>query len=178
MRSLTAGILGGMGPQAAIDFQQRIIRHTRALDDSDHIHCLVDNNPAIPSRISHIIDKTGEDPSPVIIDMAQRLEKWGADFIVIPCNTAHYYYDSIQKSVSIPVLNILDLVVDEVLSLKPPGSMVGILGSTAIIRTGLYDDRFREKGIQTVYPDSGVQNVLFDLIKAGKAFTKAGFCLI
>lgn len=168
MTEKTVGIIGGMGPEAAVDFQNRIIRHTRVTDDAGHIHCLVDNNPKIPSRIAHILDQTGEDPGPFISNMAKGLERWGADFIAIPCNTAHYYYDRIQQAVSIPVLNLIDLVVEAVVRMNP-GERVGVLGSTAIIKTGLYDNKFKNLGIQTVYPDGPVQQELFDLIRSIKA---------
>jgi aspartate racemase len=114
------------------------------------------------------VDQTGENPGPFIAAMAKKLEKWGADFLVMPCNTAHYYYDQIQQAVSIPVVNLIDLVVESVVRMNP-GVRVGILGSTAIIKTGLYNDKFRQKGIEPVYPSDPVQQDLFDLIKAIKA---------
>ncbi|RLB91348.1 MAG: aspartate racemase RacD, partial [Deltaproteobacteria bacterium] len=82
------GILGGMGPEATVDLMQRIISLTPALDDIDHIRCIVDNNPKVPSRIKAIIEGDGEDPGPCMADMGRRLESWGADFLVIACNTA------------------------------------------------------------------------------------------
>ncbi len=94
----TVGILGGMGPEATIDLMQRIIRLTPALDDADHIRCIVDNNPKVPSRIKAIIEGDGEDPGPCMADMGRRLGAWGADFLAIACNTAHYYYDAVRAS--------------------------------------------------------------------------------
>ena len=110
MKDKTVGIIGGMGPEATVDLMQRIIRLTPARDDIDHIRCIVDNNPKVPSRIKAIIEKTGEDPGPCMADMGRRLENAGADFLVIACNTAHYYYDAVQKAVSIPVINLIELV--------------------------------------------------------------------
>jgi len=77
--SLTIGVLGGMGPMATIDLLQRIIRLTPALDDVDHIRTLVDNNPKVPSRINHLINRQGENPAPVLVSMAESLESMGAD---------------------------------------------------------------------------------------------------
>ena len=87
--SLTIGVLGGMGPTATIDLLQRIIRLTPALDDVDHIRTLVDNNPQVPSRINYLIKRQGENPAPVLVKMAQGLSAQGADFLIMPCNTAH-----------------------------------------------------------------------------------------
>ena len=108
------GILGGMGPEATVDLMQRIIRLTPALDDADHIRCIVDNNPKVPSRIKAIIEGGGEDPGPCMAEMGRRLESWGADFLVIACNTAHFYYDAVRDAVTIPVINLIDLVANHV----------------------------------------------------------------
>ena len=133
----TVGIIGGMGPEATIDLMQRILRLTPApkgkdMDDIDHIRCLVDNNPKIPSRIKAIIDKDGVDPGPFIADMAKGLESWGADFLAIPCNTAHYYYDIVQSAVNIPVINLIDIVCHHIGTHFPDHDKIGILASTAV----------------------------------------------
>src|SRR5579863_8958181 len=104
MSEKVVGVIGGMGPEATVDFMHRLIAATPARDDADHLHILVDNNPKIPSRIAALIDGTGEDPTPVLRAMARGLEAQGADFLVIPCNTAHHYLPAIAESVRIPLL--------------------------------------------------------------------------
>ncbi len=163
------GILGGMGPEATVDLMQRIIRLTPATDDIDHIRCIVDNNPKVPSRIKAIIEGDGEDPGPCMADMGKRLETWGADFLVIPCNTAHFYYDAVNQAVSIPVLHLIDLVVEKVKKTYPQSQRVGILASPAIRITGLYQKRLAPLGIEPVYPDQKHQEILFKVIKDVKA---------
>ena len=129
------GIIGGMGPEATVDLMQRIIRLTPALDDIDHIRCIVDNNPKVPSRIKAIIEGDGEDPSPCMADMGRRLETFGADFLVIACNTAHYYYAAVQKAVNIPVINMIDIVSHHVKTNFPEQDKIGILASPAVAMT-------------------------------------------
>lgn len=163
------GILGGMGPQATVDLMQRIIRLTKALDDIDHIRCIVDNNPKIPSRIKAIIEKNGEDPGPCMADMAKRLETWGADFLAIACNTAHYYYDEICRAVDIPVINMIDSVLKHLKQNHPLCSKIGILASPAIQITQLYEKKFNRLDIKIVYPDQKYQEMLFHVIKQVKA---------
>src|SRR5436190_10023963 len=97
------GVIGGMGPEATVEFMRRLVAAVPAKDDADHLHVIADNNPKIPSRIKALIEGGGEDPAPVLTAMAQRLEAAGADFLVIPCNTAHYYLPQIAASVRIPV---------------------------------------------------------------------------
>ncbi len=163
------GILGGMGPEATVDLMERIIRLTPALDDIDHIRCIVDNNPKIPSRIKAIIEGGGESPGPCMADMGKRLAAWGVDFLVIPCNTAHFYYDDVNKAVDISVINLIDLVVKEVTTAHPQSSRVGILASPAIRITGLYQQRFENLHITPIYPDAHHQEILFQVIKSVKA---------
>lgn len=157
-----------MGPEATVDLMQRIIALTPALDDIDHIRCLVDNNPKVPSRIKAIIEGDGEDPGPCMADMARRLESWGADFLAIACNTAHYYYEAVSTAVQIPVINLIDLVVSHVKQTSPECSKIGILASPAVRMTGLYEKRCHAVGIEVVYPDPVFQDRLFNVIKAVK----------
>ncbi len=166
----TVGIIGGMGPGATIDLMQRILRLTpapegRDMDDIDHIRCLVDNNPKIPSRIKAIIDKDGEDPGPFIANMAKGLESWGADFLAIPCNTAHYYYDIVQKAVNIPVINLIDIVCNHIKTHFPDHDRIGILASTAVKITQLYSNKLKRFDIKDVWPDSDHQAMLLKVIK-------------
>ncbi len=163
------GILGGMGPEATVDLMQRIIRLTPATDDIDHIRCIVDNNPKVPSRIKAIIEGDGEDPGPCMADMGKRLETWGADFLVIPCNTAHFYYKAVDQAVNIPVIHLIDLVVEKIKTTYPQSRQVGILASPAIRITGLYQERLAPLGIEPVYPDKEHQKILFQVIREVKA---------
>ena len=165
----TVGILGGMGPEATVDIMKRIIRHTPALDDGDHIHCLIDNDPKVPSRIKALIEGTGENPGPHLAQMAARLEKWGADFLIMPCNTAHYYFSYIKDSVSIPVVHIIDLIVDHIVSFSPDIKQIGVTASTAVLKTGLYEERFKAHGIEVIYPNDTLQDELLYVIKKIKA---------
>lgn len=162
------GILGGMGPEATVDLMQRIIHLTPALDDIDHIRCIVDNNPKVPSRIKAIIEGDGEDPGPCMADMGRRLETFGANFLVIACNTAHYYYDAVQSAVNIPVINLIDLVSRYAKTQYPDQDKIGILASPAVAMTGLYTKRFKKLGIKDIWPDPDCQDRLFTVIKEVK----------
>lgn len=167
-REKIVGILGGMGPEATVDLMQRIIQLTPALDDMDHIRCIVDNNPKVPSRIKAIIEGTGENPGPCMAEMGRRLESWGADFLVIPCNTAHYYHKDVNQAVEIPVIHLIDLVVDVVRQTEHRCRKIGILASPAIKITGLYETRFTPFGIEVIYPDPQPQEELLQVIKSVK----------
>lgn len=169
MTEKTVGILGGMGPEATIDLMKRIMRLTPAKDDIDHIHCIVDNNPKVPSRIKAIIERTGESPAACMAEMGRRLEAYGADFLVIPCNTAHFYHGDVQKAVRVPVLNLIELTVEAILDAVPDVGKVGLLASPAVRITGLYEKLFRPRGVEVVYPAREHEDRLLGLIKEIKA---------
>lgn len=183
MREKIPGIIGGMGPEATVDLMQRIIANTRAIDDCDHIRCIVDNNPKIPSRMKAILSGDGEDPGACMAEMGRNLERYGADFLVIPCNTAHHYYEAVAQAVDIPVVHLIDLVVDKVVSENNDLKRVGVLGSSTIVKTKLYQTSFAERGVEAVYPDAPYQDRLFEVVKKVKrgengSATRDEFCEI
>ncbi|MGI3169094.1 aspartate/glutamate racemase family protein [Pseudooceanicola sp. C21-150M6] len=145
------GILGGMGPEATILMMSRLVAATPASDDSDHIPMLVDNNTQVPSRIAHLIDGTGQDPTPVLVGMAQKLASSGADVLAMPCNTAHSYYPAVAGAVQVPVLNMVELTAQAVARAHPEGP-VGILASPAVEITGIFAKAFAALGRDIVYP--------------------------
>lgn len=147
------GVIGGMGPEATIELMQRVLAKTPATDDQDHIHMIVDNNPKVPSRIKALLEGTGEDPTPVLVAMAQRLENAGVNFLVIPCNTAHYYWQAINHAVSIPVWHLVDLTLKTVKKKLPNHySKVGLLASPALQKIGLYQTWCDKHGLGLLYP--------------------------
>ena len=137
----TVGILGGMGPDATVLLMQKIIAGIKAQDDNDHIPIICHQNTQVPSRIKRIIEKSGEDPSPVLQKMAIDLQKMNCDFLAMPCNTAHYYYKDICKIVKIPILNMIDLAAQKLSALG--FSKIGILASPAVKRISIFDEIFK-----------------------------------
>lgn len=133
------GVIGGMGPAATVDFQRRLLAATPAADDADHAHVIVDNNPKVPSRIRALIDGDGENPTPVLVAMARRLERAGADFLVMPCNTAHHYRPGIAAAVSVPVWDMVAITLAQITAEAGQGATVGMLASPALRRIGLYE---------------------------------------
>lgn len=160
------GILGGMGPEATVHMMARVVAMTAAEDDSDHVPMMVDNNTQIPSRIKALIEKTGDDPGPVLADMARGLESSGAKALAMPCNTAHHYAAIIEKAVGIPLLNMVTLSSSRLHALEQPVKRVGILASPVVQTTQIFDHAFEPHGIKTVYPVN--QNRMLDAIRALK----------
>lgn len=171
----TVGILGGMGPEATVDLMRRIIAHTSAEDDIDHVHCLVDQNPQVPSRIKVLLEGGNVSPGPCMSGMAKGLERGGADFLCIACNTAHNWYGEIADAVSVPVLNMIEIAArDAAGSLKiqsKPASLhrAGILASPAVRLTGLYEAPCHANGLEAIYADPDFEGELLGVIRAIKS---------
>ena len=123
------GILGGMGPEATILVMQKVLAAVKARDDADHIPLIVDQNPQVPSRIRHLIEGTGEDPGPVLADMARRLVAGGVQALAMPCNTAHHYAPAIRSAVAVPFLDMVEASVAHAATRARPGAQIGVLAS-------------------------------------------------
>ncbi len=165
MAEKIAGIIGGMGPEATVDLMQRVIHFTKAKDDIDHVHCVVDNNPQVPSRIKALLEGGGVSPGPCMAEMGKKLEQWGVDFLCIPCNTAHNYYKDVCDAVSIPVLNMIELTVAAIHALYPDAKKAGILASPAVRLTKIYEEPCRRLGIEPVYATPDKEQQLLSVIK-------------
>jgi aspartate racemase len=166
----TIGILGGMGPEATNHMAAMITALTPARRDEDHIPVITFNNPFIPSRVDAIL-KGSTCPLAELVRTASMLEAAGADFLIMPCNTAHHYFDDITAEISIPMLNMVALAVSEIISRGY--SRVGLLATTATLSTGLYHKRLQETGITVVETDSWEQSEVMTAI-FGETGVKAG----
>jgi aspartate racemase len=163
------GVIGGMGPDATIDFMSRVIDKTSASCDQDHVRMLVEHNPRIPSR-QLATQEAGENPGPAIAEMAARLEASGADFIVMPCNAAHAWQEDVVAATKIPFVSIIDVSVSKALQQTPDDGAVGILTTPACFAAGLYQQALakakREAVLQS--PEELSEALSFiDRIKAG-----------
>lgn len=157
------GILGGMGPLATVSLFNKIVVKTDAKKDQEHIHILIDNNINIPDRTSYLLGE-GEDPTEELIKTAIRLEKAGADFLIMPCNTAHNFYDTIKKKINIDFLNMIEETVKFVQANYPDNKKIGLLGTDGTLKTKIYDLYFNKENIEVVNPNQDTQKSIMDII--------------
>ena len=157
------GIVGGMGPECAADLLHRITELTVVRREQDHLHVVLDSNPEIPDRTRAILDG-GESPLPELLRSVARLETAGAELIGIACNTAHYWYDQIRSAAKVPILNMVELAVEEAARRARPGEAVGLLATTGTVRTGLYEKALAGAGRRTLVPDDVDQARLMECI--------------
>ena len=181
------GILGGMGPEATVDFFHKVVTLTPAKRDQDHLRIIIDNNPKIPDRTEAIL-KRDKSLFLMLLETAENLERAGADFIAIPCNTVHYFYEDLAREISIPILHVIREVIYAVNTALPGCKGVGLIATTGTIASNLYQKEFRKIGIEVIVPNSQSQAEVMDAIlkikashekdKARKELIKAAYLLI
>ena len=168
MGKKTIGIIGGMGPLATADLFRKIILHTEARSDQAHLHVVIDSNTNIPDRTAALLHG-GADPLPELAKSAGRLEKMGADVLIMPCNTAHNYYDGIAAAVSVPVLHMVRLTAQALV--ERGVKKAGLLATDGTVRTGIYQKSFAGSGVELLTPDEAGQRAVMEMIYQG---VKAG----
>jgi aspartate racemase len=151
------GILGGMGPMSTVDLMRMITEMTPVEQERDHLRLLVDSRPQIPDRPAALLG-TGPSPVPMLQESARLLEKWGAELLAIPCNTAHGFLTEVQDVLSIEVLDMIGLVGKELGQAFPTGTPVGLLATTAAGRSRVFHDRLPD--YRLLIPSDGLQEEL------------------
>ena len=164
--SKTIGVIGGMGPAATADLFTKLLAATPAERDQDHFRILIDNNPSLPDRNAAIAGR-GPSPGPQLAEAARGLERAGADFLVIACNTAHAFASDIEAAVSIPLVSMIDATADAAVVNKP--MRVGVLAADGCRRAGLYQRAFAERYVEALFLADDKQQEFMQLIYRIKA---------
>jgi aspartate racemase len=162
------GILGGMGPEATLSLFEKIIANTPATRDQDHLRVIIDSNAKIPDRTPAILGQ-GETPLPAMIESGRTLERAGADFIVIPCVSAHFFLDELSGQLTLPILSLFDAVAEELERRQPVPAAAGLLATTGTIHGGRFQERLQKSGIDTLLPGLDDQKRVMSVIYRVKA---------
>ncbi len=158
----TVGIIGGLGPETTSEFYLDIVFGTYKKSKEQRPAVIISSVP-LPYQIeADLIERNegGDRYIPYLTEEAKRLEKSGADFLVMPCNSLHVFINEIRESVSIPVLSIIEETVNYI---KERGyQKVGIISTSATIQNKLYENAFKKANIEYITPDD------FQQAKMGK----------
>lgn len=163
------GILGGMGPMATADLFRKITALTDAAGDRDHIRVYIDSNASIPDRTAAILEG-GKDPLPAMAESLRKLELCGADCVIMPCNTAHYFLPRLMERTELPFVNMIDAAAAACRT-RFPGKTAGILATKGTLAAGLYQEALTVRGVPFLVPDEAEQDALMEVIYQG---VKAG----
>lgn len=148
------GILGGLGPLAHIEFEQRLLHHSSrrgAQCDQDHPSWLLLSASSTPDRTQALL-RSGPDCEPSLVHSAQLLQSMGADFLVVTCNTAHAFYESVQSQLSIPWIHLMDATAYDIAVNFPDVSRIGVLATDGTLRSQLYTTSLTKCGFLPIMP--------------------------
>ena len=179
------GILGGMGTQAGLDFCNKLAILYRGKIDQEYTLFLLFNKSNIPGRPESIgiqtrnlsnrynnkkSEKKYLSVLKSLVTGCQVLEKSKCKFIVIPCNTAHYWYDDLRKKINLPIINMPKEVFNQTKKKCKKKSSIGLLATEGTLKTGVYN-RFFDKDYNLIFPNSIIQkksvNQAIKLVKMG-----------
>ena len=180
------GILGGMGTQAGLDFCNKLAILNRGKIDQEYPLFLLYNKSNIPGRpesigiqtrnlSNRINNKVSEKKYSLVLksllDGCKVLKKSKCRFIVIPCNTAHYWYDDLKKKIKLPIINMPKEVFSYTIKKCKKNSSIGLLATEGTLKTGVYN-RFFDKNYNLICPNIVIQkksvNKAIKLVKMGK----------
>ena len=180
------GILGGMGTQAGLDFCNKLAILNRGKIDQEYPLFILYNKSNIPGRpesigvqTKNLSNKSSNSISKKkynnvlksLLHGCKLLEKNKCKFIVIPCNTAHYWFDDLQKKINIPIINMPKEVFNHTIKKCKKKSSIGLLATEGTLKTGVYK-KFFDKDYNLIYPNNITQknsvNKAIRLVKMGK----------
>jgi len=165
---MVLGIMGGMGPAATVDLFSKITEFSHATVDQNHIHVVIDSNTNIPDRSKYILG-TGEDPTFEMIKSLVRLEMMGADRIVIPCNTAHYFYDKIVPYTKVPVMHMIEVTAEFLIEAYPNTKEYMLFATEGTYASGVYKKIFQKYNLSILEPNEPDRKAIMTWIYKVKA---------
>lgn len=158
------GILGGMGTLATTNFLVEMNKRYFPENDQDYFNYILMNHADIPDRTEYILDPTKPNPVECVIEDVHMLNQLKPEFIIMPCNTIHYFFDDIQKETDIPILNMIDLTVEYISEHYKSVRKVGLFATEGTLQSGIYENALLEKGYHAVLPERVLQDKINKLI--------------
>ena len=148
------GILGGMGTQAGLDFCNKLAKLNRGKIDQKYPLFILYNKSNVPGRPENINEYNKVLQS--LIKGCLLLQKSKCKFIVIPCNTAHYWYDDLKKRIKLPIINMPKEVFIHTKKTCKKNSSIGLLATEGTLNTGVYN-KFFDKNYNLIFPNISLQ---------------------
>ncbi len=163
------GVIGGLGPMASAYFLHLVTEMTDAKTDQEHIEILLHSCPQIPDRTAYILDHTKESPLPLLTAVGKGLKRGGAEIIAMPCITAHYFQETLEKEIGIPIINAIE---ETASMLAEKGiTSAGIMATNGTVQSGLFQRALEKRGISAVLPSEerqrDVMHIIYENVKAG-----------
>lgn len=165
------GIIGGLGPAATASLFMRIIDHTDAKTDQEHLDITILNRPQVPDRTAYILGKSSESYVPQVREAAMQLEALGCEVLCMPCVTGHY--KSEETFGDLTTAHMVHMPLEAARWLKKEGKRtVGVMATDGTGRAGVLQNALEAEGLTAVFPDAEhqakVMSIIYDDVKAGR----------
>jgi len=164
----TLGVLGGLGPAASADFMRLLVQKAPATKDQEHPRVILLSNPQVPDRSTYITGG-GENPEPYLVDGLRKLSSWGADYLAVTCNTAHYYINHFRYDIDKPIIHIVEETIRAARESSAEGAW--LTATIGTIKVGIFQKEAEKSGYALTVPDDEIQQMVqksIFLYKAGK----------
>lgn len=156
-------ILGGMGTMATESFVRLLNHRTVAHKDQEYLNYVLFNHATVPDRTAYILDTTAENPMPFLLDDIAKQNLLKPNFIVLTCNTAHYFFDELQAATPIDLLHMPREAAVELQKQQASGK-IAFLGTEGSVKAGVYEKELRVAGFDVLIPDASLQKKINHLI--------------
>lgn len=157
-------IIGGMGTEATESYIHVLNLRTPAHSDQEYLNYILVNHATIPDRTEYILDHTKPNPLKPLLEDIHQQNLLRPEFYVIPCNTAHYFYDQISAAANAPVLHMPKEAVAEIKRHYRSAKRVGVIATKGTIHDHIYDGIIKNAGYDLVLPTPQIQAETMDLI--------------
>lgn len=164
------GVLGGMGPLASLDFMHKMLAATPAARDQEHVPVVLSSIPQVPDR-TEAFRGEGDSPLAAMLASGRRLRDAGAGLVVMPCNTAHLWFDELQAALGLPMLHLVDAALEDAVASAGLSARIGLLATDATLASGLYLNRPASQQVQWLLPTA---SEMLDWVMPGIQEVKAG----
>lgn len=180
MKKKLLGVIGGLGPLATTHFMELVIGMTEADTDQDNVDMIVYNFPSIPDRTGYILGSNLRSPLPGLLTVGRSLARQGADYIAVPCMTAHFFYEELKAGIPAEIIHGIRETVGY---LKSRGlTSAGIMATDGTLASNLFVRELIDAGILPVLPSEerqeDVMHLIYRNIKAGKPVEMDRFCSV
>lgn len=157
-------ILGGMGTLATTNFLVELNNRHQPTKDQDFFNYVLFNHAEVPDRTTYILDHSAPNPLPVLLEDIEKINILKPEFIVMPCNTGHYFIEDLKKATSIPFINMIKETVKALPSTHHTKTKIGLAVTQGTLESQLYERELLFNGYEVVLPDTTLQRKINELI--------------
>ena len=157
-------IIGGMGTIATESYVRLINHRVKISKDQDYLNYILVNDAQVPDRTAYIKDHSQPNFFNALKEDVLGQAKLGPDFMVMPCNTAHYFYDDLAALTDIPFLHMMRIAVHQYVDQFPNSPKIGLIATEGSIYDHLYEDEIHRGGREVEFGGPEIQPMVTELI--------------